>query len=320
MRQYIRPLAFVAAAAALLVACAKVPYTGRKQYNIIPDSLMRGLGKSTYKSMLSDVRVRKKGENNDVLQKVGRRISRVADQPKYDWQFSLIDSDEINAWCLPGGYIGFYDGILPVLRNEAGMAFVMGHEVGHATAHHGSERLTQQLTLVGGLLGLELWLKDHSKLDGKQRAVVLGALGVGGTLGVLLPFSRMHEAEADVIGMMYMSKAGYPPGESIDVWDRMGKETKGGIKLPAFLSTHPTNKKRQQNLKEWMPKARKRYQRNALKADTQQALWGKGAGRNNNNTGVRSGSGTKAGSGTRTGGTRRRSAGALDPTAWVFEE
>lgn len=282
-----------AALSALVVACAKVPYTDRKQYNLLPDSLMRGLGKTTYSAMLSEVKVRKKGDKNDVLQKVGRRISRAANQPKYDWKFSLIDSDEINAWCLPGGYIGFYDGILPVLENEAGMAFVMGHEVGHATAHHGAERLTQQLTLIGGLLGLELWLKDHSKLDRKQRMVVLGALGVGGTVGVILPFSRMHESEADVIGMMYMSKAGYPPKESIEVWDRMAKKSKGGLKLPAFLSTHPTTKKRQKNQKEWLPKARKRYQRNALSRDTLVPLWGKNAGSG--------GSGGTRGS---TGGTR----------------
>ena len=277
MRQYLRPIALLAAASALLIACAKVPYTGRKQYNILPDSLMRGLGKSTYKAMLSDVKVKRKGEDNKTLQKVGRRISKAANQPKYEWEFALIQSDEINAWCLPGGKIGFYQGILPVLRNEAGMAFVMGHEVGHATAHHGAERLTQQLTFVGGLLGLELWMKDHSKLDRKQRMIVLGALGVGGTVGVLLPFSRMHESEADVIGMMYMAKAGYPPKESIEVWDRMAKQTKGGLKLPAFLSTHPSGKARQKNLKEWLPRARKRYQRNALDYDTLEPMWGWGS-------------------------------------------
>ena len=226
--------------------------------------------------MLADLKVKKKGEDSDTLRKVGKRISNAAKQSKYDWEFSLIKSDEINAWCLPGGYIGFYTGILPVLKNEAGMAFVMGHEVGHATAHHGAERLSQQLTMVGGLVGLELFLRNRTTLKQQDRQLILGALGVGGTVGVLLPFSRMHESEADVVGMMYMSSAGYPPAESIKVWDRMEKET-GGSAVPAFLSTHPKSKKRQANQREWLPKARKRYQRNALKRDTLAPLWGGGA-------------------------------------------
>ncbi len=317
MRRLLRPLATLAAISALLVACAKVQHTGRKQFNILPDSLMRGLGKTSYKSMLGNANVKKKGEDNDVLQKVGRKISRVADQPKYDWQFSLINSKDVNAWCLPGGYIGFYSGILPVLESEAGMAFVMGHEVGHATAHHGAERLTQQLTMVGGLIGLELYLKDNSKLDGKQRAILLGALGVGGTVGVILPFSRMHESEADVIGMMYMAKAGYPPAESIKVWDRMAKASKGGMKLPAFLSTHPTTKKRQQNQKEWLPRARKRYQRNALQYDTLRPLWGKdatGGGARGGNAGrgdqpATAPRGATQGAGTKKGGGKKKGKG-----------
>jgi len=264
------------ASVVLVVACAKVPFTGRIQYNIIPDSLMRGIGKSAYGEMLSGVSVKRKGSDAATLNKVGRKISKVADKPKYDWKFSLIKDDTMNAWCLPGGYIGFYTGVLPALKNEAGMAFVMGHEVGHATAHHGSERLTQSLTMLGGLLGLELYLKDHSKLKPKQRGILLGALGVGATVGVILPFSRSHEAEADVIGMMYMAKAGYPPAESIKVWDRFAKGSKG-VKIPAFLSTHPSTKRRQANQKEWLPTARKRYLRNQLGYDTQVNLWGKGS-------------------------------------------
>ena len=275
MRPAIRSTALFLATAAMAVACAKVPFTNRKQYNMIPNALMNGVGKTTYGVMLGDVNVKKKGDDNGVLQQVGKKISKVADQPKYNWEFSLIDSDEINAWCLPGGYIGFYTGILSVLKNEAGMAFVMGHEVGHATAHHGSERLTQQLTLAGGLVGLELFMKDQTKLKPKERSVILGALGVGATFGVLLPFSRMHESEADTIGLMYMSSAGYPPAESLKVWTRMEKET-GGSVIPAFLSTHPTNKKRKANLRDWMPQADKRYARNALKKNTLKTLWGPG--------------------------------------------
>ena len=273
MRSVTRPLAILGAFGALGIACVKVPYTERKQFNLIPDVVMRPVGKATYDMMLADVKVRKKGDNNKVLQKVGDKISAVAKQPKYNWEFALINDDTVNAWCLPGGYIGFYDGILPALENEAGMAFVMGHEVGHATAHHGAERLSQQLAVVGGLVGLELWMKDHTQLKPAERQVLLGALGVGVSFGVMLPFSRMHESEADVIGMMYMASAGYPPAESLKVWDRMDEES-GGASVPGFLSTHPTTEKRQANQKDWLPTARKKYERNKLTYDTRTALWG----------------------------------------------
>lgn len=269
-----RILAFTVGLMAFGLACHKVPYTGRVQYNLIPDGVMRTLGKVTYAEMLSGKGIARGNENSEVLKRVGRRVSTVANQPKFDWQFSLIREDTVNAWCLPGGYIGFYTGILPILRHEAAMAFVMGHEVAHATAHHGAERVSQQLTLLGGLAGLNLYLAGRSKLDDQQRALVLGALGVGAEFGVMLPFSRAHESEADVIGMMYMAEAGYPPAESIPVWDRMKEASGPG--LPGFLSTHPTSEKRKENLREWLPRAKKRYERNKLAEDTTRVLWGRG--------------------------------------------
>lgn len=258
-------------AVALAVACTKVPYTGRAQYNLVPDSIMTGIGTSSYKSMLADAKT-VKDDDHKTLVKVGGKISKAAKKPEYDWQYALIKDDEINAWCLPGGKIGFYTGILPVLQHEAGMAFVMGHEVGHATAHHGSERLSQSLTLIGGLVGLEIYMANATDLKPKDRAIILGALGVGGTLGIILPFSRMHESEADVIGMMYMASAGYPPAESTDLWKRM-EEATGKSALPAFLSTHPSNDKRIENLREWLPQAKKRYERNALAYETTKVAW-----------------------------------------------
>lgn len=264
--------ALLAGVVALAVACHKVEYTGRIQYNLIPDSIMRKIGKSSYQGELSDARVLKEGPDHAKLMQVGKRISRAADEPKYDWRFNLVnDDDTVNAWCLPGGYIAFYTGILPVLRNEAGMAFVMGHEVAHATAHHGAERMSQQLTLIGGLIGLEVYLANETQMEPQKRAIVLGALGIGTQLGVILPFSRTHESEADVIGMMYAAEAGYPPEESIALWDRMDRISPDGI--PAFLSTHPSNEARQGNLREWMPRAKKKYARHKLQYDTQQVVW-----------------------------------------------
>jgi len=272
MRKALRPLLITLAAATLAAACIKVPYTGRRQFNLVPDSVMHGLGASTYQSMLQGKVVQRKGQDSAILDRVGNRISEAAHKPGFEWEYSLIAEDTLNAWCLPGGKIGFYTGILPVLENEAGMAFVMGHEVGHATARHGSERLSQNLALVGGLTALELYLSGQEKLSQEQRGLILGALGVGAQVGVILPFSRKHESEADVIGLMYMAKAGYPPQESIAVWDRMAQAT-GGKQLPAFLSTHPPHAKRQEVLRDWMDNAAKRYARNRLPKGTQTPIW-----------------------------------------------
>ncbi len=274
VRTNLRPrrVASLLAIAAMVVACTKVPVTGRRQYNLLPDSIMTGLGKSQYRSTLNKNKVERKGARNKVLQRVGRRISKVANKNDYDWTYSLIKDGTINAWCLPGGYIAFYTGILPTLKHEAGMAFVMGHEVGHATARHGSERLSQHLSLLGGLVGLYAVLEGKTKLKTEQKAVIVGALGIATEVGVILPFSRMHESEADAIGVMYMAGAGYPPGQAKAVWDRMAKNTGGGV-IPVFLSTHPKHKTRKKTIDKWLPQAQKRYRRNKRNENTTKPLW-----------------------------------------------
>ncbi len=263
---------YLALGVVLLISCAKVPYTKRAQYNLVPDAIMEQLGKMSYTQALGAEKKIRKGDDAETLKKVGNKIAKSAKEPDYEWEETLIESDEINAWCMPGGKIGFYTGILPVLKNEAGMAFVMGHEVAHATAKHGAERLTQQLTLVGGLAGLAVVLDTQTDLDRNTLAIVMAAVGAGAEVGILLPFSRMHESEADIIGTMYMASAGYPPEEGIKVWDRMSKET-GGSGVPTFLSTHPSDDKRQDTIREWLPQAKKRYERNKLPGDTQAAKW-----------------------------------------------
>lgn len=270
-RSFRRVALALATATAVLVACHKVPFTGRLQFNLVPDGIMNMLGKQTYTSQLSEVQVVRAGDDSQTLRTVGKSIARQANQPEYEWEYALIDESTVNAWCLPGGKIGFYTGILPVLKNEAGMAFVMGHEVGHAVARHGSERMTQQLALIGGLAGLEIFMASQKKLTPGQQAAILGAVGLGAEVGVILPFSRAHESEADVIGLMYMAGAGYPPEESIRVWDRMGEVSGQGP--PVFLSTHPSHEARQRNLSEWMDNAKKRYARNKLPRNTLAALW-----------------------------------------------
>ena len=231
------------------------------------------LGKSAYQEMLSAEQLESGTDRHERLKKVGKRVSKIANQPRYRWRYSLIrDDDTVNAWCLPGGKIAFYSGILPILQNEAGMAFVMGHEVAHATARHSAERLSQQLAVLGGLSALYLYMENRTDMSDEMQGIIIGALGLGATVGVMLPFSRKHEKEADVIGMMYMARAGYPPTESVEVWNRMD-EMSGRGSVPAFASTHPSHGQRKRNLRDWMPQARKRYQRNALSEDTQETLW-----------------------------------------------
>lgn len=267
-----RSVAWTLVLSTALVACAKVPITGRRQFNLLPESLMNSIGASTYTSMLADETLSTGNDNAKTLQNVGSAIARASGED-YDWEFRLIqDNDTINAWALPGGKSAVYTGLLPVVENEAGLAFVVGHEVGHATAHHSAERLSQQLAVLGGLAGLYLYLDKKSELNDDQKALVVAALGLGAEVGIILPFSRQHEEEADIIGMMYMAKAGYPPDEADEVWDRMEAAT-GGSSIPQFLSTHPSNENRKANLKEWKAEARKKYQRNKLDRDTLKTLW-----------------------------------------------
>ena len=267
-----RLLAAALGVATLAIACTKVPYTDRKQFNVIPKGTMNAMGKSAYKDELAKATVIGSGADVDRLHRVGRRIADRADEPDFAWENNLIRSDDINAWCLPGGYIGFYSGILPVLQSEAGMAFVMGHEVGHAIAHHGAERMSEQLGVAGALSLIDLALSGSGKLNKGQHEAVMAALGLGAEYGIALPFSRAQEKEADVIGIMLMAEAGYPPKESIEIWDRMSKVAGKGP--PAFLSTHPANAGRQDNLREWMPQARKKYERHQREGeDPLKVIW-----------------------------------------------
>jgi len=268
-----RAVALIPVLAGAVVACFKVPYTQRKALNLVPDKLMISLSLSAYDDMLSDLKLTKTGGDKELLDRVGKRIARQADRRDYAWEYALIDDDEVvNAWALPGGKIAFYSGIQPVLKNESGMAFVMGHEVGHAIARHGAERMSQQLALFGGLAGAYGILEAKTTLEPEHTAAILAAAGAVAEVGLILPFSRGHESEADVIGTMYMAGAGYPPDEAVKLWGRMERKA-GGSGVPAFLSTHPSNEKRQEVIREWLPRAQKRYERNKLVKDTLKTLW-----------------------------------------------
>lgn len=250
----------------LIVACATVPHSGRKQLNFMPDKDLDALGARAYSELLVREPSCKDQKVNDEVNKVANRVSKAAeemDHPGFDWKVHVVDRDIPNAFCLPGGKIVVYTGILPYVKNEAGLATIIGHEIAHAVARHGGERLSQQLALHGiSSVGSEIFRDKDGNLDNKTKAVI-GALGLGATIGVLLPYSRTHEMEADRIGQLYMARAGYDPSESIHLWERMANIHKPPI--PVWLSTHPADHERISKLKELLPEAKKLYDKATMK-------------------------------------------------------
>jgi predicted Zn-dependent protease len=190
-----------------------------------------------------------------MVSEVGRRIAAAADKPDYKWEFVVIEDKSVNAFALPGGKVAFNTGIMPVCQDEAGIAAVMGHEVAHALARHGSERMSQQQALSIGGVALMAAISGTSPM---VKEGVSQAYGLGAQVGVLLPYSRKHELEADKIGMILMAKAGYDPRQAVSFWERM-LATKEGSAPPQFLSTHPSDQKRVEELKGFLPEAMKYY-------------------------------------------------------------
>lgn len=226
-----------------VVACVTTPESGRRAFILTSEADENQLGDQAYREMLAKEHVANNPRWNEMLQRVGQRIAAASRKADYKWEFKLIDSKEKNAFCLPGGKVAFYTGIFPMFENEAQLAAVMGHEVAHATARHGGQRMTMAL-------GTQLGLASASAILGGERStkkdLVLAALGVGATVGAVLPFSRGNETEADEIGLVYMARAGYDPREASKFWERFAKESGGG---PTFLSTHPSSQGRMDNLR-----------------------------------------------------------------------
>ena len=243
---------------ALVSGCSTVGETGRKQLNFISADEEMQLGLTSFEKMKKEVPISKDAAANALVQRVGKRIAAVADLPNAKWEFVVFDSKEANAFCLPGGKIGIYTGILPITKDEAGLATVMGHEVAHAYAHHGAERMSEAMgmEMVGQLLGATL-----SSADPKVQAAAQTTYGLGSQLGRALPHSRKQESEADRIGLRYLARAGYDPEESVKFWERFAafnKQAGGGGTL-WFLRTHPLDETRIKQLKEWMPDAKSQY-------------------------------------------------------------
>jgi metalloendopeptidase OMA1, mitochondrial len=258
--RFVSNLGLVGLGLALCVGCATVPETGRRQFVMLSAGEEQQLGITSFDQLKKEVPISHDAKANALLQQVGQRIAAVAQLPNAQWEFVLFDSKEANAFCLPGGKVGVYTGILPITLNEAGLATVIGHEVSHAVARHGAERVTDAWLLQTGGTLLEAGL-SVSKTDPKWQGALVTAYGVVGTVGVELPFSRAHESEADHIGLIYMARAGYPPAEAVKFWERFAEFNGrgGGNSTPAFLRTHPLDETRIRQLQAWMPEAQARY-------------------------------------------------------------
>ena len=254
------------ALAGLVAACATVPITGRRQLLLIPDSQMNSMSFSQYDQVLADSKLSKDAAATAQIRRVGVKIQGAVERyfeqkgqsqqlDGYAWDFNLIESDQVNAWCMPGGKVAFYTGILPICKDDTGIAVVMGHEVAHAIAKHGGERMSQEMALQLG--GVALSEAMRSKPE-QTRNLWMGAFGLGAQVGVMLPFSRQHESEADHLGLIFMAMAGYDPREAPRFWERMAAQ--GGGAPPEFLSTHPSDETRIRQLNEFMPEALTYYQ------------------------------------------------------------
>jgi predicted Zn-dependent protease len=239
--------------AVLLVAggCASAPYTHRSQFIVLPESQELSLGAQAYQEVLSKAKIAHDPKIVDPVRAVGERIAKFAEKPDYKWTFAVIDDPKtVNAFCLPGGKIAVYTGLFPVAHDTAALAAVLGHEVGHALAHHAAERMSQSLAvqIVGSGLSVALGAQDPATSN-----AIMQAFGLGAQVGVLLPFSRTQEAEADHIGLILMAKAGYDPHAALDLWHRFEKVEKTAP--PEFLSTHPGYGTREHNIDAWMSEA-----------------------------------------------------------------
>lgn len=244
-----------------VVACKTNPFTGKKMLNFYGNQQIFPMAFAQYDQFLTDNKVITGTKDAQMITSVGQRISKAAETwlnanghpgylKDYKWEYNLVNDETVNAWCMPGGKIVFYTGILPITQTETGVAVVMGHEVAHALADHGAQRMSagtlQQIGAVAGNVAIQ---------DPQKRNMFNQAYGVGSQLGVMLPFSRGHETEADNIGLHIMAIAGYDPYEAAELWKRM-KANSGGEAPPEFMSTHPSNDTRINNLTAWAPLAK----------------------------------------------------------------
>lgn len=240
-----------------IISCYKAPVTGRSQFIILTQSQENEMGLTAFNEVIKNETISTNQTYNDAVTRVGQRIAAVSHTQNYDWDFKVIEDDEqINAFALPGGKVAVYTGILPVAQTDAGLATVMAHEVAHVAARHGGERVSTSVLAQLGAVGIGAAMGGS---DPYVYEAVMQAYGLGANVGVLLPFGRSQESEADRIGLIYMAKAGYDPREAVAFWQRMEAASQGKSGPPEFLSTHPGYQTRIQNLQKWLPEAMTYY-------------------------------------------------------------
>ncbi len=248
-------------------SCTSVPITGRKRIALLPSANLATMALESYQTLLKKSNLSTDAVKVASVRRVGARIAKAAESfmreeglekqlKNFKWEFNLIDDPKtINAFCMPGGKVAVYTGILPIAKDETGLAVIMGHEVAHAIAKHGNERMSQMLLVQLGGVALDVALKN--KPD-ETKGMFMLAYGLGAQLGVLLPFSRTHESEADHIGLILMARAGYDPVAAPSFWQRMSG-IGGGKRAPQFLSTHPSPEKRVKRLQQMITEVRSKY-------------------------------------------------------------
>jgi len=254
--------------ATVALSCSKNPLTGKSQFTLLPESEIQAMANTEYTQFLASNKVVAASGNKDaeMVKRVGQRITNAVDAyyrennisdklEGYKWEYNLVNSPEVNAWCMPGGKIVVYTGLLPITQNEAALAVVMGHEVCHALLQHGNQRMSQQMGAQAVQAGLQVALANKSAAT---QNLFMSAYGIGAQVGVLLPFSRKQELEADRYGLIFAAKSGYNPQEAIALWKRM-EAASNGQKPPEFLSTHPSEGNRIAQLEKLMPEAEKYY-------------------------------------------------------------
>lgn len=263
----LKKLIFLMAMGLLIYSCAKVPMSGRSQLVLVDNEELLPMAFDQYKQVMKDGKVVTNTPDGQMVVRVGKRISDAVERymrengyekelQGFSWEFNLLEEDVVNAWCMPGGKVAFYTGIIPICQDEAGIAVVMGHEVAHAIANHGRERMSNGLLVNGLLGGAQAAMGQNPTLT---QSLFLQAFGVGGQLG-MLSFSRKHELEADQLGLNFMALAGYDPREAPGFWERMAGAGSGDAP-PEFLSTHPGPNRRKDELNKQMPKAMEYYER-----------------------------------------------------------
>jgi len=240
----------------VLSACATAPYTGRRQLLLTSEGQENTLGYQAFSQMRHQYRPARDPQTNEMVNRVGRRIAEAANRPDYRWEFVVFQDETPNAFCLPGGKVGIFTGILQYTKDEAGLATVISHEVAHALERHAGERMSQGMVAQIGSIGLGAAMAGQNPY---LASAAQQAYGLGANVGVLLPYNRKQESEADQVGLILMAKAGYDPEAAVGFWQRMVAGSKGQAKPPAFLSTHPTDERRIQDISQLIPGIKERY-------------------------------------------------------------